>query len=64
MITLGCILTAILFVGLFGMATALLSSLTRTLCNGWWVRFILKYFFINSMGCRVFARSLGSDVLD
>jgi hypothetical protein len=64
MITLGCILTSALFVGLFGMATALLSCLTRKLCSGWWVRFILKYFFINSMACRVYARSLGSDILD
>ncbi len=64
MIALGCLLTAVMFVGLFGIVTVVCSSLMGQLCNGGFVRFLLKYFFINSMSCRMFARSLGSDVLD
>jgi hypothetical protein len=64
MIALGCLMTAVMFLGLFGIAALLTSTLVGHICNGWLVRFLLKYFFINSMNCRMVARSLGSDVLD
>lgn len=64
MIALGCLMTAVMFLGVFGVVALLATSLVGHICNGWCVRFLLKYFFINSMNCRMVARSMGSDVLD
>ena len=64
MIALGCLSSAILFVGLFKFASVITAFLLKLLCGGWLARYLLKYFFINSMSCRVLARSMGSNVLD